>query len=140
MTLLKGMVLDLAKSPDMIGELREGDTVRIGDVGMTFHFDTLTPEGAQCMLSEKGKKAFVYLTSIGADQKGYAARCEEIRKEHKAQYPDKETEPYDVEFVLGLGPDYSEYIQHLRSSENGPAMMTRDVMCELLKSGKFVIC
>lgn len=138
MTLLKGMVLDLAASPDLIGELREGDTVRIGDVGMTFHFDSLSSQTS--MLSEAGKKAFVFLTNIGADQEGYNAHCDEIRKEHKELYPNKEDEPFDVEFLLGFGPDYGDYIQHLRSGENGPAMMTRDEMRDLLKSGNYKIC
>jgi hypothetical protein len=138
MTLLKGMVLDLAASPDLIGELREGDTVRIGDVGMTFHFDTLASQTS--MLSEEGKKAFVYLTNIGADVEGYNAHCDKIRKEHKAEYPDPNTEPYSIEFVIMHGPDYGDYVQHLRSDENGPAMMTRDVMRDLLKSGTYKIC
>lgn len=138
MTLLKGMVLDLAASPDMIGELREGDTVRIGDVGMTFHFDSLSSQTS--MLSEAGKKAFVYLTNIGADHEGYAAHCEKLRAEHLVEYPDPETEPYSIDFLLSYGPDYGDYIQHLRSGENGPGMMTRDEMRDLLKSGNYKIC
>lgn len=138
MTLLKGMVLDLAAHPDMIGELREGETVRIGDVGMTFHFDTLSSQTS--MLSEEGKKAFVYLTNIGADVAGYNLYCDRLRTEHKEKYPDPETAPYCIEFVLGHGPEYGDYIQHLRSGENGPAMMTRDVMRDLLKSGTYKIC
>lgn len=125
--------LDVAKTPDAINELHEGDLVLVNGVEMTFHFDNVLPN------AEKDPRSFVYLTKVGADMEAYEADCNRIRAEHKAEYPDPETAPFDIEVALGYGCNYSEFIHHLRAGEHGAGMMTRAAMIALLKSGEFVI-
>lgn len=125
--------LDLAKTPNAIKELHEGDLVLVNGVEMTFHFDSVLPD------AENDPRSYVYLTKVGADMEGYEADCNRIRAEHKAEYPDPETAPFDIEMALGLGCNYAEFIQHLRASENSAGMMTRADMITLLESGEFVI-
>jgi hypothetical protein len=127
-------IVDLAKNPEHVNELHDGAIVCIGDVHLRFSFDSLKPDAAT------NPKAFVFMTTLDSDMDGYEKDCDRIRAEHKAQYPDVETEPYSVETILGYGCNYGEFIKNFRASENGAAMMTREEMITTLKSGVFVIC
>jgi hypothetical protein len=126
-------IVDLATNPEHVNQLNDGALVYVGDVLLRFSFDSLSTDTSN-------PKAFVYLTTVDSDLDGYEKDCDRIRAEHKAQYPDKETEPFDIEVALGYGCNYGEFIKNFRATENGAGMMTRAQMIDTLKSGVFVIC
>ena len=127
-------IVDLAKNPEHVHNLREGAIVCVGGTYLRFSFDSLFPDAVN------NPKAYVYLTTLDSDVDAYEKDCNRIRAEHKAQYPDKETEPFDIEMALSYGCNYGEFIKNFRPTENGAAMLTREQMVETLKSGVYVIC
>ena len=127
-------IVDLAKKPEHVNCARDGELVYVGDVLLRFSFDS------QAVNAADDPRSYVYMTTVDSDLDGYEADCNRIRAEHKAQYPDKETEPFDIEMALGFGCNYGEFIKNFRPTENGAAMLTRAQMIATLESGVYVIC
>lgn len=126
--------VDLALNPEHVNQLHDGAIVCVGGVYMRFSFDSLSVNAAE------DPRSYVYMTSLDSDTEAYEKDCDRIRAEHKAQYPDKETEPFDIEMALGFGCNYADFIKNFRATEHGLAMMTRAKMIDTLKSGVYVIC
>lgn len=127
-------IVDLAQNPEHVNNLHDGAIVCVGDVHLRFSFDSLAVNAPD------DPRSFVFMTTLDSDLDAYEKDCNRIRAEHRAEYPDKETEPFDIEMALGLGCNYSEFIKNFRPSENGAGMMTRAQMIDALKSGVYVIC
>lgn len=127
-------IVDLAKKPEHVRQARDGELVYVGEVLLRFSFDS------QACNAPDDPRSFVYMTSVDSDFDGYEKDCDRIRAEHREEYPDKETEPFDIEMALGFGCNYAEFIKNFRATENGAAMMTRAQMIATLESGVYVIC
>lgn len=115
------MCVEMTKSPMAVFVLQNGASVTVNGVRMIFTADPRFGDS-------------VYFTTEDSDMDGYEKKdAEEMAKL-------SEDDPHYDFIVKHMGECYySDFIKHLRPSENGASLFSRNEFFEMFSSGDYVI-
>jgi len=116
-------MIELLDNPESVNELVDDQRVMVG--------------GVECIFSCDNKRVpqstYVYLTTASSRVTAYHEELERLEKKMRDEGQD--------EFVISMAGHciYGDYIYNFRQTENGAAMMNREQMIDILKSGQYVL-
>nr|DAF93597.1 MAG TPA: hypothetical protein [Myoviridae sp. ctshb19] len=116
-------MIELLDDPETVNSLEDDQHVLVGGVECVFNCDSVRVPNSN----------YVYLTTYSSRVAEYHAEVERLENEMRGLG--------EMECVIQMAGHciYPDYIQNFRQTENGAAMMSREQMIDILKSGQYVL-